>query len=126
MGDATAPAKCKPISVSFQVLTGDQLKQIIFGLNKGCNPDDTSFWTIHFELQERATTSDTFVVRVKLDISVAQQNQSGAQTTANNGLNSAQTDHLLGPGQSAAQLQSSGAITEDQLGDVVQQTVTMA
>jgi hypothetical protein len=48
MGDAAVPAKCKPITVSFDVLTEDELRKIIFGLTKGCNPDDTSFWNIHF------------------------------------------------------------------------------
>lgn len=126
MGTSTVVKKCVPISVSFQVLTDDQLRQIIFGLTKGCNPDDTAFWIIHFQLQERADTNSAFVDRVKLDVTVGQDNHDNAQKTADNSLNDAQTNHLLGPVQQAADLKAGGQIGNDELGGVVEDTLPLA
>ena len=39
---------CKPLSITLAVLAPDNLKQISFGLTKGCNTDDTAFWIIDF------------------------------------------------------------------------------
>jgi hypothetical protein len=122
---AAVPAKCTPITVSFELMTADQLRKIIFGLTKGCNADDTSFWNIHFQLQQRDAKTDPFFSRVKLDISVDQQNNAAAEKTAK-GLNSAQTDHLLGPATIAADLHQSGQIDAGQAGSVVQGTVQLA
>jgi hypothetical protein len=126
MGKAAAkPAKCKPITVSFEILTEDELRKIIFGLTKGCNPDNTSFWKIHFQLQQRATPAGVFVDRVKLDVAVDDENNKAAEKTSK-GLNDPQTDHLLGPGMAAADLRHSGDIDDEELGGVVQETVELA
>jgi hypothetical protein len=124
-GMAATPKKCVPVSVSFQVLTGDQLRQIIFGLTKGCNPDNSSFWIIHFELQERTLVTTPFVVRVKLDVKVGEANQGHAEKTSA-GLNAAQSNHLLGPGQEAADLRQSGVIDDEDLAAVVHDTLPLA
>jgi hypothetical protein len=124
-GAAALPKKCVPVSVSFQVLTGDRLRQIIFGLTKGCNPDDSSFWTIHFELQERALVTAEFVSRVKLDVKVGEESHGQAEKTSA-GLNPSQTNHLLGPGQEAADLRESGVINDEDLAAVVHDTLPLA
>src|SRR5262245_54251672 len=61
-----APQGCTPFSVSVDFLTPDDEKQIHFGLTKGCNPDNTPFWTIDFLLKEQKGT--TFKTRVEVHV----------------------------------------------------------
>jgi hypothetical protein len=62
---------------------------------------------------------------VKLDISLDDENTSGAEKTAN-GLNDAQTNHLLGPASTAADMHHNGEISKEDLGGVVQNTLELA
>lgn len=52
--DSDKPAKCKPFSVSVTISPDD--KQINFGLTKGCNADNSAFWTIDFILKVKKGT----------------------------------------------------------------------
>jgi len=49
-------AKCKSFSVSVMVATDDDKREIHFGITKGCNADNTAFWTIDFTLKVKKGT----------------------------------------------------------------------
>ena len=76
---------CTPVSVSLEVNPSD-LRKIIFDLDKSCNNDGTVEWKLHFDLQERKTSSDSFLSLVKLDVDINDENHAQAEATAKNGL----------------------------------------
>lgn len=100
---------CTPVSVSFELVTDDQLEKITFGLNKTCNPDDSSGWDISFELDQRQTPTGTFELVVQLNVDVNVENNTKAQATASRGLDQNQASYALGPAATAARDYQSGA-----------------
>src|SRR5215469_9645477 len=57
------------IKVSFELDTLDGLRKVMFGLEKDMKGTDP-IWTIHFQLQERVKTTDSFTNIVTLDVTV--------------------------------------------------------
>lgn len=49
------PAKCTPFSVSVTISPDDN-REIHFGITKGCNKDNTAFFTIDFTLKVKGKT----------------------------------------------------------------------
>lgn len=83
------------IHVEFTILTPDQLKQIVFGLNKDKAADGvTDTWKITFCLSTRAAKTDPFVSIVEATVDADLKDAPIAEETANKGLNSSQADHL--------------------------------
>src|SRR5262245_62145894 len=83
MNAATNPAKksgCTPFSVKVALLTPDDKKEIHFGLTKGCNPDDTAFWTIDFLLKELKGTE--MKTRVEVHVAVGENKKPKAEELA--------------------------------------------
>lgn len=62
------PAKCKPFSVSVTIVTSDDNREIHFGITKGCNADNSAFWTIDFTLKVKK--GDQMKTRVEIHIVV--------------------------------------------------------
>ena len=77
------PAKsngCTPLSVSVAVLTPDDQRQINFGLTKGCNPDNSSFWIIDFIL--KVQKNGQFKTRVEVHVAVGEDKKPKAEKLA--------------------------------------------
>jgi hypothetical protein len=71
---------CTPFSVQIAVLTPDDKHEIHFGISKGCNPDDSAFWTIDFLLKE--DKAGTMKTRVEVHVVVGKNQQDKAQSLA--------------------------------------------
>lgn len=92
------------IQVDLVVNTEDDLRQIVFGLEKSTDDDGEPKWVIHFKLFKRAdAATDYGRPRVKLDIVVDKDLHDKAAETAQKGLNTAQAAFLTGPGARAAE-----------------------
>lgn len=112
---AVAPAESKPapaaqkvvtnIKVDLVVNTEDDLRQIVFGLEKSTDNDGQPKWVIHFKLFKRKDASVDYSTkpRVSLDIVVDKDLHGAAAETAKQGLNTAQESHLRGPIADAAE-----------------------
>jgi len=105
---------CTPVSVSFELITNDQLTKIAFGLDKTCNDDGSSGWAITFELDQRTTPTGTFAECLKLAVVVNDKNASKCEATARNGLDTNQTSYALGPAATAALDYKNGVGTLEQ------------
>jgi hypothetical protein len=113
----------KSISVDLEVMTPDRLTKIIFGLDKSTDVE-TVDWTIEFQFMQRATKTDEFGdPLVKLTVEVKKANQGLAEETAIKGLNSRQTDHLLGPALVAAKRLKEGTTTSEKAAATVERTL---
>jgi hypothetical protein len=113
----------KSISVDLEVLTPDRLKKVVFGLDKSVDAEG-EHWTIDFQFLQRAKKTDEFGdPLVTLSIEVKKNNNAAAEETAMKGLNSAQTEHLLGPGVAAVQRLTDGKTTEDKVAAAVERTL---
>lgn len=113
----------KSISVDLEVMTADRLKKVIFGLDKEVDAEEIH-WTITFQLLSREKKTDEFGdPLVKLTVDVKENHNDLAEETATKGLNSSQSEHLLGPGVAAAEKLHAGTTTEDKAGAVVERTL---
>jgi hypothetical protein len=113
----------KSISVDLEVMTADRLKKVIFGLDKEMD-DENVHWTINFQLLEREKKSEAFGdPLVKLTVDVKKSHNELAEETATKGLNSSQSEHLLGPAVAAAQKLNAGKTTEEKAGATVERTL---
>ena len=105
---------CTPVSVSFELITDDQLTKITFGLDKTCNDDGSSAWDITFELDQRTTPTGTFAECLKLAVDVNDKNASKCEDTARHGLDTNQASYALGPAATAALDYKNGVGTLEQ------------
>ena len=113
----------KSIAVDLEVMTPDRLKKIIFGLDKSTDEEGVH-WVIDFQFLQREKKTDEFgEPLVKLSIDVKKSNNELAEETAMKGLNSPQSEHLLGPGVAAAQRLREGKTTEEKTATVVERTL---
>ena len=88
---------CKPLSITLAVLAPDNLKQISFGLTKGCNTDDTAFWIIDFIFRDRPDSNSDFQDRVKLHVAIDVTDNAAAEKLSNEGLTGLDLAFLSGP-----------------------------
>jgi hypothetical protein len=111
------------ISVDLEVMTTDRLKKVIFGLDKSTDTEGVN-WVIEFQFHQREKKTEEFgdpLVKLKVDVKKA--HNAAAQETAVKGLNSAQSEHLLGPAMVAAQRLNEGKTTEDKVAATVERTL---
>jgi hypothetical protein len=107
-----APMPCEPISFDLQVDPPSDNTEIIFDLNKICNPDDTVEWKIHFELdQKNADGTKTSIVKFDLDIN--HEDAPAAAATAANGLNDDQRSQADTTAQTGLDVQTGDASEQD-------------
>jgi hypothetical protein len=95
---------CNPLSVSLQVNPNPQ-QQILIGLDKACNPDDTVEWTMHFQLLQGNPLANV----VKLDVAIQKENHPQAAATAKHGLDESQR----GQAQIAAAIATDPSASDD-------------
>jgi hypothetical protein len=103
---------CTPVSVSLEVNPND-LRKIVFGLDKLCNDDGTVEWKLHFDLQERKDASQDFLSLVKLDVDVNHENHQLAEATAKHGLDEDQRSQAAVAGDVAKAFQRGDATQDD-------------
>jgi len=103
---------CEPISVALEVDPPSGDTQIVFQLDKICNPDDTVEWKLHFELQEKSAAG-TLAPVVKLDIDINHEDHPAAAATAKNGLDDNQRAQAGIAGQTALAVKTGDATKED-------------
>src|SRR4051812_41893199 len=60
---ASSPATCSEFSVSFALLTGDNKRQVSFGVTRGCLDAHTPLYVISFLLRDKV--GDDFQDRVR-------------------------------------------------------------
>lgn len=116
---------CSPLSVDLEVHTPDQLRKILFGLQRACNNDNTETWTIRFEVDERANTAADFDLLVKLNVTVSKAFHAAAEATAQaQGLNASQTAQALVAGQTAVDFKN-GQATETDVREDAEATIAL-
>ena len=75
---------CTPLDVDVEIVTPDQLKHIVFGLQRVCNNDATETWKIRFELDEKQSASDaTFKLTAKVTVTIGEDDHPAAAAVAN-------------------------------------------
>jgi hypothetical protein len=112
---------CKPISVALDVEPPSQSMEVIFQLDKICNPDDTAEWKLHFELKKQ-NASGTLVTVVKADVDINKEDHPAAAATAKNGLDDNQRAQGKITGQTAAD-KDAGNATQDDVDDQAGQII---
>jgi len=110
--------RCTPISISLAMLAPDNKRQVALGITRGCNPDDTAFWILHFVLRDKVDGG--FQDRVVLDVRVNSLDNPLAEKLAREGLKRAQLDYLLGPVTAAAKRADPGAASHPRVAERLQ------
>jgi hypothetical protein len=82
------------ISVTFKIITPDQLRKITFTLSRLLDAGHDN-WSVMFELDERADTSKDFQLVVQLQVDVDHDDSDKAAATANSKLDSDQHAQVL-------------------------------
>jgi hypothetical protein len=75
-----APSPCTPLSVEIAVVPPDDKREVQFGLTRGCNPDNSSFWTIDFLLKELKGTE--MRTRVEVHVALGENKKANAEALA--------------------------------------------
>ena len=85
------------LAVKLEVLTKDQLRRFIFGIQKS-QKDGVDTWGIDFKLLSRTTTTVEFVemVALKVDLDLKKVAVEDVEATASKGLNKQQVEFVLG------------------------------
>ena len=99
------------IHVQFTILTPDQLKQIVFGLNKD-TAGGTVSWKITFALSTRETKTDAFTTVIDTAVDAELKDAALAEETASKGVNKPQSDHLTHNVATAGERLKSGKIKQ--------------
>ena len=124
-GTAIVNHQIVSISVELGVTTPDNLRHIVFDLDKETADDGTVAWTIDFKFQERSATSEAFIDIVTLTVKVKEKNNAAAEATAKEGLSEAQQTHLQGPAAAASQGVKDGSISEPQASKIIEHTLPL-
>jgi hypothetical protein len=90
-----AAGGCTEFSVSFALLTSDNMRQVSFGVTRGCLDASTPLYVISFLLRDKI--GNEFQDRVRLLVTVGPENNAKAQAIIDRGLRSTQKDFLEGP-----------------------------
>ena len=113
--------KCKPFSVNLGVLMPDNKRQVLFGVSKGCNDDDTAFWLLLFILKDKG--DDEFQDRVKLEVNIGAADSDKADKLARNGLTVGQINFLTGPVTSKAKKLPGGTTSDPATAALIQKVL---
>lgn len=110
----TSPPHLQPthISVTFTIVTVDQLRRISFKLNKSDDSKQTA-WSASFALDERADTTKAFVNIVALDVDVLEDDHVKAAATAKHGMDPDQHAQALAAADTASDVKSGLADPQD-------------
>lgn len=113
---------CTPISVKVAVLLPDDIRQLYFGLTKGCNPDQTIFWVIDFLLKE--LKAGVMKTRVEVHVTVGKEQQAQAAKLAKTQkLSPESIDLLNGPVTDRAKKLPVGTTADNRLNGMLLRTL---
>lgn len=91
------------IKVDLVVNSKDELRRIVFGLEKETDDNGLPKWTIHFKLFQRKDASTAYTdPRISLDVVVDKELHGQAEATTK-GLTARQSAYLAGPATAAAE-----------------------
>jgi hypothetical protein len=109
-----APVSLLPthISVTFKIVTPDQMRRIIFTLSK-VSEDETESWAVMFELDERADTDSDFQLVVQLQVDLDETASAQSAATAKHGLDANQRAQALTAGDTAKDAKIGDATLDD-------------
>ncbi len=118
MSSQPKPVHVRPthISVTFKIVTPDQLRRIIFTLSR-VSDDTNDSWSVMFELAERADVTKTFQLVIQLQVDVDHDDRTKAEATAKNGLDSDQHAQALVAADTAKDAKTGDATLEDAQND---------
>jgi hypothetical protein len=100
------------ISVTFKIVTPDQLRKITFTLSRLSDAQNDS-WSVMFELDERTDTTKDFQLVIQLQVDVDHNDQAKAAATAKNGMDSDQHAQALVAADTAKDAKKGDATRED-------------
>jgi hypothetical protein len=107
------------LSVDIEVLSSDQLKKFVFGIEKKKKSTTESDWTINFVFSKRDKKADDFVDRVKVTVNVSLEVVPGVERTATNDMTVKQRNFVNGTVANALDAFEAGEITRPQLEKLV-------
>jgi hypothetical protein len=110
---------CTPFSITLAVLAPDDLKQVSFGLTKGCKPDESAFWIVDFVFRDRPDEDSDFQDRVKLHVSVNTADNPAAEKLAKSGLTNMDIAFLSGPVTNRSKKLPPGTTNDKKLANMV-------
>src|SRR4051812_12862472 len=105
------------ISVSFMIVTPDQLRKIIFKLTKSNVAPSAESWSVQFELHQRPSTTGTFAPVITLEVDVDLVDSTKAASTMKHGLDSDQHAQALQAGDTARDVTTGAALPADAKAD---------
>lgn len=108
----TAPVQPTHISVTFKIVTPDQLRKITFTLSRLFDSTHDS-WSVMFELDERTDATKDFQLVIQLQADVDHDDNDKAAATAKNGLDSDQHSQALVAGDVAKAAKKGDATLDD-------------
>src|SRR5215510_677667 len=108
----TKPVQPTHISVTFRIVTPDQLRKITFTLTRNSDAKNDS-WSVMFELDERADTTKDFQLVIQLQAEVDHNDNAKAAATAKDGLDSDQHSQALVAGDVAKAAKKGEATVDD-------------
>ena len=108
----TAPLQPTHISVTFKIVTPDQLRKITFTLSRLSDAQNDS-WSVMFELDERADATKAFQLVIQLQVDVDHNDSAKAAATAKNGMDSDQHAQALVAGDTAKDAKKGDATLDD-------------
>ena len=120
---AVNPKKCTSFSVTLAVLAPDNKRQVSFAMTRDCQADDTPFYLIDFVLRDM--TPEGFQDRVKLRVTVGDQNSARAQAVMERGLTMTQLEFLQGPITTRAKRLAAGTTDDKRLAELNEQLLTI-
>lgn len=100
------------ISVTFTIVTPDQLRKIIFTLIRLSDANNDS-WSVMFELDERSDATKAFQLVIQLQVDVDHNDAPKAAATAKNGLDTDQHAQALVAGDTAKDVKTGDATKAD-------------
>ena len=100
------------ISVTFTIVTPDQLRKIVFSLSKLSDKNNDS-WSVMFELDERADATKKFELVIQLQVDVDHNDAAKAAATAKHGMDTDQHAQALQAGDTAKDAKTGDATLDD-------------
>jgi hypothetical protein len=104
------------ISVTFKIVTPDQLRKIIFTLSRMSDAQNDS-WSVMFELDERADPTMDFQLAILLQVDVDHNDDANAAATAKHGMDANQRAQALVAGDTAKDAKTGDATLDDARAD---------
>jgi hypothetical protein len=110
------PKKGKPFSITLAVLAPDNKRQVSFGMTRDFQDNGEAFFLIDFVLRDKS--GDTFQERVKLRVTVGDQNTERAKAVMERGLTMTQLEFLKGPITNRAKALPPGTTDDKKLSEL--------